>query len=220
MRLTSRPEAVVFDMDGLLFDTEVIVRDAIIAAGPRLGYQVPHSLFLSLLGLASDASREKLLEHYGPAFDVEAFWAAVGEHYHRLIEERHFLKDGVVELLDWLDAQAIPRGIATSSHRAQVQRNLAKHDLSGRFDVIVAHGDCEFGKPHPAPFLTAARLLKVDAARCLALEDSFNGVRSANAAGMMTVMVPDLLEPTDEIRALCVAVATDLHHVRELLTHC
>ena len=219
MKLAS-PEAVVFDMDGLLFDTEAIIRDAIVAAGPRLGFEVPQSLFLSLLGLTSDASRAKLLEHYGPAFDVDAFWAAVGEHYHRLMEERQLLKAGVVELLDWLDAQAIPRAIATSSQHQYVQRNLARHGLTGRFDVIVAHGDCEFGKPHPAPFLTAAHRLKVDPARCVALEDSFNGVRSASAAGMMTIMVPDLLEPTDDIRELCVVVARDLHHVRELLALC
>lgn len=220
MKLAHRPEAVVFDMDGLLFDTEVIVRDAIAAAGPQLGFAVPHSLFLSLLGLSSDASRTKLLEHFGASFDVEGFWAAVGTHYHRLMDERHYLKAGVVELLDWLDAQRIPRAIATSSQHPSVQRNLAKHDLTGRFDVIVAHGDCEFGKPHPAPFLTAARKLNVVPARCLALEDSFNGVRAASAAGMMTIMVPDLLEPTDDIRALCVTVASDLHRVRDILTHC
>ena len=220
MKLAFRPEAVVFDMDGLLFDTEVIVRDAIAAAGPQLGFAVPHSLFLSLLGLSSDASRVKLLEHYGSSFDVGAFWAAVGTHYNRLKDERHYLKAGVVELLDWLDAQRIPRAIATSSQPPSVQRNLAKHDLTGRFDVIVAHGDCEFGKPHPAPFLTAAHKLQVDPARCLALEDSYNGVRAAHAAGMMTIMVPDLLEPTDDIVALCVTVASDLHRVRDLLTHC
>ena len=207
-------------MDGLLFDTEAILRDAIAAAEPTLGFALPQSLFLSMLGLTGDASRAKLLEHYGPQFNVEDFWAAVGDHYHRLLRERHFLKPGVVELLDWLDAQRIPRAIATSSQHMHVQRNLARHDLTGRFDVIVAHGDCEFGKPHPAPFLTAARKLNVDPARCLALEDSFNGVRSASAAGMMTIMVPDLLEPTDDVRALCVTIAGDLHQVRELLNHC
>lgn len=220
MTLAHRPDAVVFDMDGLLFDTEVILQDAIAAAGPQLGFEVPRSLFLSMLGLAGDASRARLLEHYGPAFDVEAFWTAVGAHYHRLLHERQFLKAGVVELLDWLDTQQIRRAIATSSQHASVQRNLAKHDLTGRFDVVVAHGDCEFGKPDPAPFLKAAERLHVDPQRCLALEDSFNGVRAASAAGMMTIMVPDLLEPTDDVRALCVAIVPDLHRVREILAHC
>lgn len=220
MTLAHRPDAVVFDMDGVLFDTEAILQDAIAAAGPQLGFDFPRPLFLSMLGLSGDASRARLLEHYGPTFDVEAFWAAVGAHYHRLLHDRQFLKAGVIELLDWLDAQRIPRAIATSSQHVHVQRNLAKHDLTGRFDVIVAHGDCELGKPDPAPFLKAAERLRVDPQRCLALEDSFNGVRAASAAGMMTIMVPDLLEPTDDVRALCVTVAPDLHRVREILTHC
>ena len=211
------PKAVVFDMDGLLFDTETIVRDAMVAASRRLGFEVPEPLFLSLIGLAGDVSRVKLLDHYGPAFDIDGFWAEVDVDFNRLLAGRRFLKAGVVELLDWLDERRIPRAIATSSHHVHVQRNLAMHDLTGRFDAVVAHGDCEFGKPDPGPFLEAARRLNTEPANCLALEDSFNGVRAASAAGMMTIMVPDLLQPTDDIRAVCVAVARDLHHVRQLL---
>jgi len=73
------------------------------------------------------------------------------------------------------------------------------------------------GKPNPDPFLTAAGRLGVAARDCLALEDSHNGVRAAHAAGMMTVMVPDLLEPTDEMREKCLAIAESLHHVREMI---
>jgi HAD superfamily hydrolase (TIGR01509 family) len=218
MKLPRRPQAVVFDMDGVLFDTETLVREAIDAATPRLGLEMPEAVFMSLLGLGGDASRARLLEHYGAAFDIEAFWTAVDEDFHRIIEGRQYLKTGVVELLDWLDAASIPRAIATSSPHRNVQKNLATHGLTGRFDVIVAHGDYEHGKPHPAPFLSAARKLGVPAQDCLALEDSLNGVRSACAAGMMTVMVPDLIAPTDDIRAICLAVARDLHEVRERLT--
>jgi HAD superfamily hydrolase (TIGR01509 family) len=214
MKLPRRPAAVVFDMDGVLFDTENIVREAIYAATPRLGLEMSEPVFLSLLGLGGDASRARLLEHYGAKFDIDAFWKAVDEDFHRLIEGRQYLKTGVVELLDWLDDARLPRAIATSSPHGHVLRNLATHGLSGRFDVIVAHGDYEHGKPHPAPFLTAATKLGVAPQDCLALEDSHNGVRSACAAGMMTVMVPDLLTPTDEIRAICLAVANDLNEVR------
>ena len=91
------------------------------------------------------------------------------------------------------------------------------YGLADRFDAIVGRGDYETGKPAPDPFLEAAKRLKVEPRLCLALEDSHNGVRSASSAGMMTVMVPDLLEPTDEIRALCALVADDLHDVRRLI---
>lgn len=214
MKLPRQPAAVVFDMDGLLFDTENLVREAMYAAAPRLGLEMPEDLFLSLLGLGGNASRARLLEHYGEQFDIETFWKAVDDDFHRISEGRQYLKTGVVELLDWLDDAQLPRAIATSSPHRNVQKNLATHGLSGRFDVIVAHGDYEHGKPHPAPFLTAAKKLGVPPQDCLALEDSHNGVRSACAAGMMTVMVPDLLKPTDDIRALCLAVANDLHDVR------
>ena len=214
MKLPRKPAAVVFDMDGLLFDTESIVREAMYAAAPRLGLEMPEPVFLSLLGLGGNASRARLLEHYGEGFDVDGFWKAVDEEFHKRIEGRRYLKAGVVELLDCLDDARLPRAIATSSPHRHVQRNLETHGIDGRFDVIVAHGDYEDGKPHPAPFLTAASRLGVAAQDCLALEDSFNGVRSASAAGMMTVMVPDLLPPTDDIRAICLAVARDLHDVR------
>ncbi|HWI20169.1 MAG TPA: HAD family phosphatase [Vicinamibacterales bacterium] len=218
MKLPRQPAAVVFDMDGLLFDTENLVREAMSAAAPRLGFEMPEAVFLSLLGLGGNASRARLLEHYGEKFDIEAFWTAVDEDFHRISEGRQYLKTGVVELLDWLDDVKLPRAIATSSPHRHVQKNLATHGLSGRFDVIVAHGDYEHGKPHPAPFLKAAEKLGVAPEDCLALEDSYNGVRSACAAGMMTVMVPDLLSPTDDIRAICLHVALDLHEVRERLT--
>jgi beta-phosphoglucomutase-like phosphatase (HAD superfamily) len=99
-----------------------------------------------------------------------------------------------------------------------VRRNLAAHDLEQRFHAVVAHGDYLLGKPNPDPYLKAAERLGKSPENCLALEDSYNGVRSAAAAGMMTIMVPDLIQPTDEIRKLCLTVVQDLHEVRELLT--
>lgn len=218
MKFPRTPVAVVFDMDGLLFDTETIVREAIDAAAPRLGLEMPEAVFLSLIGLGAGASRDRLLAHYGADFDIDRFWTAVNDEFHRIIVGRQYLKSGVIELLDWLDGAKIPRAIATSSSHRHVQANLETHGLSGRFPVVVAHGDYQDGKPHPAPYLVAATRLGVDPEDCLALEDSLNGVRSACAAGMMTVMVPDLIHPTDDIRAICLAVARDLHEVRDHLS--
>ena len=118
---------------------------------------------------------------------------------------------------DLLDALGLPRAIATSSAHETVQAHLSAHGLTHRFDVVVGHGDYAQSKPAPDPFLLAAERLAVPAAFCLALEDSHNGVRAAHAAGMMTVMVPDLLPATDEMRSLCLAIAESLHEVRALL---
>jgi HAD superfamily hydrolase (TIGR01509 family) len=124
----------------------------------------------------------------------------------------------VLELLDTLDQLRLPRAVATSSSRQTAERHLIASNLSNRFDAIVGRGDYTAGKPAPDPFLKAAELLGVEPRQCLALEDSYNGIRSASSAGMMTVMVPDLLEPTDDIRVLCTLVAADLHEVSRLLT--
>ena len=120
-------------------------------------------------------------------------------------------------MLNTLDDLWLPRAIATSSARETVEHHLHFHDLVGRFHQIVTHRDYALGKPAPDPFLKAAERLGVEPRSCLALEDSHNGVRSAAAAGVVMVMVPDLLEPTDEIRGLCAFVARDLHEVRHVL---
>jgi beta-phosphoglucomutase-like phosphatase (HAD superfamily) len=111
----------------------------------------------------------------------------------------------------------LPRAIATSSSHRTIKLHLTAYDLTSRFDAIVGRGDYANGKPAPDPFLKAAERLGVEPLLCLALEDSYNGVRSASSAGMMTIMVPDLLEPTNEIRVHCTFVVRDLHEVRHLI---
>jgi len=215
--LPRSPRAVVFDMDGLIFDTETIYREAMIATASRLGFEMSDTLFLAMVGLPADASRRLLLDHYGQGFSVETFWAEAAQDFHRLTENRVYLKAGVTELLQALESSGLPCAIATSSSHASVQRHLAAHEIAHRFHFIVAHGDYQQGKPNPDPFLRAAQMLGTAPEYCLALEDSSNGVRAASAAGMMTVMVPDLIQPTDDIRSMCIRVACDLHEVRELL---
>jgi HAD superfamily hydrolase (TIGR01509 family) len=217
MSLPHTPQAVIFDMDGLIFDTEILYRDSMIAAATRRGHDMPVPLFLSMIGLPGGSSRIVLNDHFGADFDVDAFWKATSEHFHEMTNAGQFLKAGVIELLDALDAAGLPRAIATSSRHAEAERHLAHHGLRERFNTVVAQGDYARGKPNPDPFLTAAERLGVAPHLCLALEDSHNGVRAASAAGMMTVMVPDLLDPTEEMQTLCTRIARDLHEVRGLL---
>ena len=217
MSLPRQPAAVVFDMDGLLFDTETLYQEAGALAARDFTCELTPEIFLSLVGLPWVASAELLLNHFGPSFDVDGFATAWRGHFSTIVETRLPLKPGVVELLDCLDAHKLPRAIATSSSHKTAQHHLAFHNLAGRFHHVVASGDYAAGKPAPDPYLMAADRLGVAPGLCLALEDSYNGVRSASAAGMMTIMVPDLLEPTDEISGLCTLIARDLHAVRALL---
>ena len=220
IRLPSMPQAVVFNMDGLLFDTEALYRDAMLTTAQALGQIMPLSLYLATIGLSGEATRQSLSRHFGADFDLDGFWRQASATFHTLTTTELRLKPGVVELIDLLEDLGIPFAIATSSEHHDVERNLGLHGLFDRFPVVVAHGDYQLGKPHPEPFLTAARRLDVPPELCLALEDSHNGVRSASSAGMMTIMVPDLLAATEEIRSLCVNVAAHLGQVHHaLLNH-
>jgi HAD superfamily hydrolase (TIGR01509 family) len=217
MKLPCPPVAVVFDMDGLLFDSETLYREAIFLAAAEGGHEVAPDFFSRTAGLPWAQCRAVLLSHFGEAFPVDEFQANWLRHFWVIAETRLALKPGALELLDTLDRLRLPRAIATSSSHHTVERHLTAHNLMERFHVIVGHGDYEFGKPAPDPFLKAAERLGVEPCRCLALEDSHNGIRSASAAGMMPIMVPDLLEPTDEMRRLCAFVVRDLHEVRRLI---
>ncbi len=217
MTLPRRVRAVVFDMDGLLTDSEVIFREAFMAVSREAGIDLPMSLFMRMVGSSRAQNRQLILDHFGPTFDFDAWHGAAAARAHAQIKVDLALKAGVVELLDRLDELGIPRAVATSSSHDNVTLQLTPHVLLPRFGAIIAAGDYERGKPFPDPFLAAARRLDVPPVDCLALEDSHNGVHAAHAAGMMTIMVPDLLEATDEMRALCVAVAASLHDVRAML---
>ena len=209
--------AVVFDMDGLLVDTETVIYRAMRHTAGGFGGDLPFSTFQKMVGLQDAASNAVLVEHFGSGFDLAAWTLAVRAHCHEQMSAGVALKAGVLEIVDYLDQAGLPRAIATSSSLAAVHRNLTPHGLMERFHALITKDVQTRGKPHPEPFLKAAEALGVDPADCLALEDSHNGVRAAHAAGMMTVMVPDMLDPTEEMRTLTVRIARDLHEVRELL---
>ncbi len=218
MTLPRQVRAVVFDMDGLLVDTEQVVFRAMQAAAAGIGGEIPFPVFQRMLGLQHAASDLILVEHFGKDLDLEGWSAAVSHHFQaELALAGIALKGGVVEILNHLDAVGLPRAIATSSSRQAVEQSLGPYGLVGRFDAVISRELQTRGKPHPEPFLKAAEALGVDPADCLALEDSHNGVRAAHAAGMMTIMVPDMLDPTEEMHEMCLRIASDLHEVRELL---
>lgn len=215
MTLPRPVAAVVFDMDGLLFDSERLHARAALAAAAEVGCPLEMEVFVKLLG--STEARRILSNQYGESYPFDELRAAWGRQFRRMAETELELKAGAFELLDLLDRLGLPRAIATSSSHATVGHHLARHGLGERFHHVVAAGDYANSKPAPDPFLAAATRLNVDPLDCLALEDSPNGVRSAASAGMMTVMVPDLVQPTEDIRALCVAVTGSLLDVSKLV---
>lgn len=204
-------------MDGLLVDTEALYRDAMLAEAEAQGRPMPLSLFLQMVGLPEHACDELARDHFGEHVDLATYNAEVKRRVTDRLMAGVALKQGVIELIDLLDELNIPRAIVTSSSRETVEAHLGRSGIIPRFHAVIARGDYVRGKPHPDPFLRAAEVLQSNPACCLVLEDSHNGIRAAHAAGMTAIMVPDLLEPTDEMRGLCFAVVETLHDVRDAL---
>jgi HAD superfamily hydrolase (TIGR01509 family) len=212
----SNIDAVIFDMDGLIFDTERPVKRATLDAAMAVGFEMPEAFYRTLIGVPGPECNARIKAHFGSEFPFDAFDNACRSGIARLLDQGVSIKPGAAELLGELHTRQMPLALATSSGRAWAERHLGGADLRRFFDAVATRNDVDRGKPHPDLFLKAADDLGVAPERCLVLEDSHNGVRAAHAAGCLPIMVPDLLEATDEMRDLCVLIASDLHEVRLL----
>ncbi|MEE8079135.1 MAG: HAD family phosphatase [Pseudomonadales bacterium] len=201
--MAARPAAVIFDMDGLLFDSERLARDAFVQACEQWGLQADMTAYMRCIGSTYEATQRILLEAYGPEFpyaDIERTWSGI---YHARIHACPVpLKEGAVALLDHLRGAEIPTALATSTRRSTAVVKLEKAGLAGYFSHTICGGETPRGKPHPDPYMAAAAGLRLAPEQCWALEDSENGVRSALAAGCLVIQVPDLVIPGAEMRAL------------------
>ena len=210
-RLSRKPRAVLFDMDGVIFDTEVLYRDAVLKAAKDNGFSLPVSIYLETIGLPGPDARDLLQNYLGEEISIDGLWSRASAHFHTMVKTELRLKTGLLEMLTRLEDLQIPCAIATSSDRDTVQSHLFATGLHERFEIIIAHGDYAAGKPDPEPYLKAAERLGVPPEACVALEDSHNGILAASRAGLMAIMVPDLVQPTPDIACLCECVANDLH---------
>lgn len=211
------PHAVVFDMDGLLIESEALYRDSFLAASEEGGHGMKVETYQKVCGSPWDVITGTIFADYGADFPIDRFRDAWLRHLDVMMADGVALKPGVFDMLDLLDRLGIRRAIATSSRHDSVNRHLGPHALLERFDTIVARGDYAEPKPSPMPYLTAAKRLALAPRLCLALEDSYTGVRSASSAGMMTIMVPDVAPPTDEMREKCIAICEHLPSVAAML---
>jgi HAD superfamily hydrolase (TIGR01509 family) len=203
--------AAVFDMDGLLLDSERLIRDAWIQASFENGIAFSESVYLEVVGRNSADSTSILMDHIGD----DLVFSKICAQADTLLSERTIslgypVKPGAIELLSLLNERNIPCCVASSTNRAEVRRRLQKSGLDGFFDAIVGGDEVLKGKPNPDLFLLAAGRIGVSPGHCLVFEDSEHGARGAIAAGMSAILVPDLKTPCAGVQAMCVNVLPSL----------
>lgn len=211
-------DAAIFDMDGLMFDSEPIWTDAWKLSFGRRDLALQPGMIESFYG----ASRNRVLAEVRRRYhqDPNAI-AAAEDHYaiarQRLLNEGAPPKEGLPELLSYLQRHHVPCAVATSSERPIAEAMLSRAEVRLSFDVIVTGDDGFPSKPAPDIFLAAAKKLGTKPSRSVVLEDSENGIRAAVAGGFMSVMVPDVVPPSDEARSLADCCCRNLLEVRDLL---
>lgn len=194
---------VVFDMDGILIDSEPLFRIAARQSAHDLGYALSDADYVSWMGLPPAAVEAGVRKTMGADFPMDRFRDRFRAIWQQHTEEHGVpAQPGIAELLAALEARNIPFGVATSTERQAALRSLELAGLAQWINHLVAGDEVAQGKPDPSIFRAAAAAIGVDASACVALEDSAAGVRAAAGASMLTIMVPDLHQPSAEIAAL------------------
>lgn len=210
---SERIEAVVFDMDGTLIDSEAVFRTALFNACSDMGFEMTQATHMRILGGTAENTRRVLADAFGDKFPFEEFYDRCTVHIEtELVRTPMRPKRGATDLIRYLDETGIPMAVATSSRMIHASEHLGAVGLLPFFRTLVTRDDVMNPKPHPEPYLTAAERLGVDPVRCLAFEDSATGARAAVAAGMRTILVPDMHRPGRDIADLCALVLDDLTH--------
>ena len=212
------PRAVVFDMDGLLLDSERICMEIFAEVCVSNGFEFDRIVYGRCIGTNREGTRQVLLEGYGAEFPYEVVEDEWMSRYEAQVQSEPVpVKAGATEVLECLRRREVPIALATSTQAPIALRKLELAGLAGYFEIAVTGEQVSRGKPDPEPYVEALRRLGQAARDCWALEDSDNGVVSAHGAGMMVVQVPDLIEPTAEVRALGHVVVDSLVDVLALL---
>ena len=211
-------DAVVFDMDGVIFDSETKVVECWKAIADK--YKIPdiEATCLSCMGLNQTVAKERFLEKYGQDFPYVEYKKEMSERYHSLYDGGRLpTKVGVKELLQFLKAQGKKVGLASSTRSVVVKQELTDAGLIEYFDVVVGGDMVSRSKPQPDIFLKACEELGVAPRDAFAIEDSYNGIRAAAAGKLRPIMVPDLMPVTEEMQGLAEEIFDTLLDVKTYL---
>ena len=212
-----RVEALLFDMDGLLIDSERIVQKSWELAGRDLGYPGMGQVIYNLLGVNRAGRDVYFKENLNPEFPCDVFAEQASKRFYEIASDGVPIKDGARELLEYAMSHGYKLAVATSSRRAYAEKVLNELDIYKYFDGIISGDMVEHSKPHPEIYLKASALVEVEPSHCIALEDAPAGIRAASAAGTIPILIPDLLEPPADIEALAFRKYNSLREVIPLL---
>lgn len=211
-------QAVLFDMDGVIFDSEIKVIECWKDIAEKYGFGDIETPCYEALGTTREIAREIMLAHYGADFPYDAYNDERVALFHaRYGEGKLPQKKGVEELLQFLHVHNLKVALASSTRREVVIQELRDGGLLDYFDAVICGDMVARSKPEPDIFLKACEVLGVAPEHAVGIEDSYNGMRALAAAGITAIMVPDLKQPTDEIRALATEVLPDLLAVKAYL---
>ena len=210
--------AVIFDMDGVIFDSERMVLVCWERLAEKYHLSRMREAYMPCIGVNDARMKEIMKDFYGRDFPHDAFREEASALFHEMVRQEGLpVKKGVRELLAYLTKRNIPVGLASSTRLALVAEELTAAGLYEYFQAVTGGDQLKRSKPEPDIYLMACEKLGVRPEETYAVEDSYNGIRAAHSAGMMPVMVPDLLPPTEEMYEKSVAVLEDLVCVREWL---
>lgn len=211
-------DAVIFDMDGVIFDSERLVLSCWEKVGEKYGFQGINEVFLPCIGTNEVKTKEIVMDYYGQDFPYEMFRQEASVLFHERVDLDGLpVKKGVREILDYLKEQEIPTAVASSTRLEAVSGELKQAGLYEYFKVVMGGDQLKRSKPEPDIYLMTCEKMDVIPSRAYAIEDSYNGIRSSFRAGMRPIMVPDMLPATEEMRQKSVAVLDDLLMVRDYL---
>lgn len=210
---------VIFDMDGLIFNTEDLSYEAWKVAAKDYEIQFDLELLYKLLGTNHEAVRNTLINEFQEGFPIDDFIKRRGEAFHELIKTEGLVKTkpGLEELLHYLECNNIKKAVATSSSRDVAYRLLKDANVFDYYDYILCGDEVKKSKPDPEVFLTVAKKMGVKAGNCIVLEDSEAGTLAAYRAGMRPIVVPDIKNPGKETIKIAYKVVKSLKEVIDLI---
>ncbi len=211
-------KAVVFDMDGVIFDSERLSKEVWLEIAKERGIEGFSPVYDQIIGVSKSGGKQIVCDAYGADLPFDEIHAEAAMRKITKCPEGHYpLKEGIVELLIFLKEQGYKVGLASSTEEAVVRMHLENSGLISYFDCLICGNMVAHSKPDPEIFLVACETLGVAPEETYIIEDSYNGIRAAARAGAFPIMVPDLKEPTEEMRSLAKLILKDLYEVKKYI---